>query len=73
MPLVLLRAFRCSHCQSRFYRFSLGDGFRQRGRRKRQEESTVILSVESSQESPDFKQFIRDIHEAEKQRGLRGS
>ena len=69
LPLVLLRAFRCSHCQIRFYRFSLGDGLGRRARRKRQEESAATPGVEPPQKRLDFEQLIGEIREAEKQSG----
>ena len=73
MPLVLLRAFRCSHCEMRFYRFSLRDGLRRRGPSKHQEESGAVPTVESSKKMLDFEQLVRDIHAAEERFDLSSS
>ena len=70
LPLILLRVFRCSHCESRFYRFSLRNGHRQRAGRKGQEESAAVPDAEPSQETLDFEQLVRDIHAAEENNGL---
>ena len=57
LPLVLLRAFRCSHCEMRFYRFSLRDGLRRRGPSKHQEESGAVP------DDPFAKQELSDLEE----------
>ncbi len=64
--VFFLRAFRCSKCESRFYRFSWHNEFRHR-EESNLDEPITAPSLQSSQDRKDFEELVRVIREAEHQ------